>query len=178
VVTPAYTGRREIFAALQYRPEFTLTADFDFLARAAERFTLAAVPEVLLEYRHHPGQTTVQQSARISAERCVVRLVAARRRAGRPEGDDWRHWLREAAAGIETEAAVLRRFAQRCLNEDFWVLAAYHARRSVAAERSVPALVAALGWFVRAWWRADGERGLVTRMFFRGPVKALGVKLG
>src|SRR5437867_1538404 len=51
VVTPAYTGRRAIFAALPYRAELPLAADFDFLARAAEQTSLGYVPEVLLRYR-------------------------------------------------------------------------------------------------------------------------------
>eukprot|EP01035_Chromulina_nebulosa_P064127 gene64127-87717_t len=81
VVTPAFAGRREVFAAWPYRPEFQWSADFDFLARAAERWPLGAVPEVLLQYRHHAGQTTQVRAVQIAAERCAVRLMTARRRA-------------------------------------------------------------------------------------------------
>ena len=173
VVTPAYTGRREVFTAVPYRAEFALTADFDFLARAAERFGFGAVPEVLLRYRRHAAQTTVQQAARIAAERCVVRLLTARRRAGRAEGDDWRERLRAAAEAGPDESRLLREYAAQFLAEGLWVQAAYHARRSLAVRRTMPALAAAARLFAQTWWQAGTERSQATRMFFLGPVRAL-----
>jgi glycosyltransferase involved in cell wall biosynthesis len=169
VVTPAYAGRREVFVRLPYRPEFSLTADFDFLARAAEQFTLAAVPEVLLQYRRHPAQATIEQAARIAAEQFVVRLLTARRRAGRTEGEDWPRLLPIATAGLPSDPARL----QQLLAEEFWVLAAYEARRGFAARRTLPAAIAAARDFARAWQPAAAERTQVARMFFLGPVKAL-----
>ncbi len=177
VVTPAYTGRREVFAALPYRAELPFTADFDFLARAAERWTMGAVPEVLLGYRYHAAQTTVQQAARIAAERCVVRLLTARRRAGREEGGDWVSLL-AAAAGMADEAAMLRFFARKFRAEGFPVPAAYHARRSVAVRPTPWTLAAAAGDFARTLWSASPHRGAATRMFLRGPVKALNLRPG
>jgi glycosyltransferase involved in cell wall biosynthesis len=174
VVTPAYTGRREVFERFPYRTEFACGADFDFLARAAERYPFGAVPEVLLQYRHHAGQTTVEQSTRIARERCVVRLLAARRRAGRDEGAGWSGLL-QAAAGETDRAGMLRDFARQCLAEDFPVLAAYHARRSLAEVRTVGNFFAAVRLLVKIRRRAGVERGRATRMFWRGPVKALGV---
>ena len=168
VVTPAYTGRREVFTAMPYRPEFSLTADFDFLARAAELFAFAAVPEVLLRYRRHATQATAEQAAQIAAEQYFVRLLTARRRAGRGEGDDWRQPLRAAM----DPAAGRSRF-QQLVAEEFWVLAAYEARRGFAGRRTLPAALAAGGNFARAWWPAGADRARVARMFFRGPVKAL-----
>ncbi len=176
VVTPAYTGRREIFTALPYRAAFTFTADFDFLARAAERCAMAAVPEVLLQYRHHAAQTTVEQATRIAHERCVVRLLAARRRAGRDEGTDWTGWLAADTDG-KSESAMLREFAERFLAEGFSVQAAYHARRSFAANRSPGALATAVGLAWRAWRAAGADRSNVTRMFLQGPVRALHLQL-
>jgi glycosyltransferase involved in cell wall biosynthesis len=178
VVTPAYAGRREVFTQLPYRPEFSLTADFDFLARAAEQFTFAAVPEVLLQYRRHSAQATVAQAARIAAERCVVRLLAARRRAGRAEGEDWRERLQAVVAAGPDESRLLREYAAQFLAENLWVQAAYHARRSLAVRRSGPALAAALQLFARTWWRAEVERHPVSRMFFLGPVRALRLQPG
>ena len=172
VVTPAYTGRREVFVTLPYRAEFSLTADFDFLARAAERFTLGAVPEVLLRYRRHPAQATVEQAARIAAEQCVIRLLAVRRRTGRPEGSDWPQLL-VGTEGRPDDAVILRHYTRKFLAEGFWVLAAYHARRSFARRRTVPALLTASRLFMLAWWPAGAERALVARMFFLGPVRAL-----
>ncbi len=173
VIMPAYTGRREVFAALPYRTEFSLTADFDFLARAAERFGFGAVPEVLLHYRRHPGQATVERAAGICAEQCVVRLLTSRRRAGRAEGEDWRQLLRIAPEGAPAEAVMLRQFTRQFLAEGFWEQAAYHARRSCAARRTIPAFLTAARLFAQAWRRAGAERTPVARMFFLGPVKAL-----
>ncbi len=170
VVTPAFTGRREVFTALPYREEFSLTADFDFITRAAERHVFSAVPEVLLQYRRHSAQTTVRQRARIEAGRCVVRLLAARRRAGRPEREDWRRLLL-AAESLADKGAMLEQITRQFLSERLWVQAAYHARRSVAVRRL--ALGAAFRHFLRAWWHAGPERSQVARMFFLGPVRAL-----
>lgn len=174
VVTPAYTGRRELFTALPYRPEFAFTADFDFLTRAAEHTRMAAVPEVLFRYRHHAAQTTVEHGTRIMIERCVVRLLAARRRAGRAEGGDWKDRLASAAAPAADE--IWRTYASEFIAEGCWVQAAFHARRSFAARRTLPSLVAACRLFLRAWWRASADRHLVARMFFLGPVRALGLQ--
>ena len=173
VVTPAYTGRREVFVQVPYREEFTYGADFDFLARAAERYRFGGVPEVLLRYRHHPAQTTVQQAARIAAERCVARLLAARRRAGRAEGEDWRQQLRAAADLRLDENRLLRECAGQFLAEGLWVQTAYHARRSMVVRRSALVWTAAARLFIRAWWHAGAQRSQVARMFFLGPVRAL-----
>ena len=173
VVTPAYAGRRDVFARVPYRPEFVYAADYDFLARAAEQFPLGAVPHVLLHYRHHSGQTTVQQAARIALERCVVRLLAARRRAGRPEGENWPQMLRSAAEAVPDEAVTLRQFARKFLDEGFPVQAAFHARQSFARRRTPGSFFAAAGLFARIRRAAGSERAAASRMFFQGPVKAL-----
>jgi len=56
------------------------------------------------------------------------------------------------------------------------VPAAYLARRSFVADRSVRAAVQALRIAGRAWKTARAaEKHIATRMFLRGPVKALGV---
>lgn len=177
VVMPAYTGRREVFTSLPYRPEFSLTADFDFIARAAERWKFAAVPEVLLQYRRHGGQTTIERANRIAAERCVVRLLTARRRAGRPEGDDWPPLLAQAGSGL-AECLLLRQWARRFLAEGFGVPAAYHARRSIAVRRSAGAYLHGVALWMQAWRMAGRERLQVNRMFFLGPVRALNMRPG
>jgi glycosyltransferase involved in cell wall biosynthesis len=175
VVTPAYTGRRHVFADLPYRAEFSLTADFDFLARAAEQFGLGAVPEVLLHYRRHAAQTTVEHAARISAERCAIRLLAARRRVGRREGQ-WGSRLKSVAQHAPKEAEMLLRFARQFLDEGFFLQASWHARRSVVARK--------LGFFA-AWnlqkeiqRSAGAERPRAARMFWQGPVRALELQPG
>jgi glycosyltransferase involved in cell wall biosynthesis len=171
VVTPAYAGRRAVFVKTPYRAEFTFCADYDFLARAAENHVFAGVPEVLLRYRHHPAQTTLQQATQIMRERAVVRLLTARRRSGRSEGEDWRRFL--TAGTQEPDGTWLRNFAAQNLAEGFPVLAAYHARRSFASDRAVASLVAAGRLFARIWRRAGRDRRAAVRMFLLGPVRAL-----
>ncbi|HVU33243.1 MAG TPA: glycosyltransferase, partial [Opitutaceae bacterium] len=82
VVTPAYLGRRSVFARFPFRPEFSLAADFDFLARAAEVCEFAAVPEVLLHYRRYSGQTSESRKDVMEANWCAIRVATARRRRG------------------------------------------------------------------------------------------------
>jgi GT2 family glycosyltransferase len=172
--TPACTGRREVFTTLPYRAAFSYCADFDFVARVADRWPTAIVPEVLLHYRHHAAQTTVQRASRIAAERCAVRLLTARRRANRPEGSDL---IDFSAADRIRPADAVRDYARRSLAEGFTVLAAYHARRTAAEGRTPVDYLRAFGIFLRAYRAATAaERGQVARMFFSGPVRALGLR--
>lgn len=175
VVTPAYTGRRDVFADLPYRAEFSLTADFDFLARAAEQFGLGAVPEVLLHYRRHAAQATVEHAVRISAERCAIRLLAARRRAGRKEGQ-WGSRLKSVSQHAPKEADMLMRFARQFLEEGFALQAAWHARRSVAVRKLN--FFTAWGMLKEIQRAAGPEQARATRMFWHGPVRALELQPG
>lgn len=173
VVTPAYAGRREVFAALPYRPEFPLAADFDFLARTAERWKMGGVEEVLLQYRRHATQTTQVHAVAIEQSRCEIRLLTARRRAGRPEGQP-----SEINGGPrpETTAECCRRMARRCLEEGFGPLALYHARRAAVLERGVSSGFRALGFALRAFPRLQaGERWFGLKLFGLGPVRAHGL---
>ena len=173
VVTPAYMGRREIFEALAYREHFPLAADFDFLARAAERSQLAAVPEVLLHYRRYPTQTTNAHALEIERSRCLVRLLTAQRRAGRAEDLSLGSKIRATASA----AAVCHECAQCCLAEEWFALAAYHARRAVALHPTIPHAARALALALRVFRRARHvERRLAIRVFLSGPVRALGVR--
>ena len=172
VVTPAYMGKRTIFARLPYRPEFPFAADFDFLARAAEIAPAGGVPEVLLHYRRYAEQTTETRAAAIEADRCAVRTVTARRRAGRDE----------ALAEVQTNAELAphescREAAKQNLAEQLHVLAAYHARRAIALRhpRRLDAVAIRTGLAAIRGARG-GERTLAARMFFTGPVRALGLR--
>ncbi len=173
VVTPAYTGRREVFTALPYREIFPLAADFDFLARAAERWPMAGVDEVLLQYRRHSAQATQVHAVAIEQSRAEIRLLTARRRAGRPEGE-----LPTASGRTAppTAAECCRQMARRCLEEGFGPLALYHARRAFALERSVGSGLRAVGFACRAFPRLrTGERGLGAKLFLQGPLRAHGL---
>lgn len=171
VVTPAYTGRRELFARFPYRAEFPLAADFDFLARAIEATAAAAVPEVLLHYRRYPAQTTVEKAAAIEEQRCAIRLLAARRRAGADEN----FGSLAARLGIHaTPAEHNVHWSQWALAEKRYSLAAYLARRALAQPHRVAQGVKVAGIALRAMAHAKtAERALAARLFFLGPVRAL-----
>lgn len=172
LITPAAMGRREVFTALPYRPEFPFAADLDFQARLVERWRTAVVPEILLQYRWHAGQTTQTKHAAIEHSRAVIQLVTGRRRAGRAE--DLAGAL--AATAAPTAAECWRRGAALCLKENLPVFAAYQARRSFALDRSPRGAWRALRLFLEARQGAEpADRALVRRMFFTGPVRALGL---
>ncbi|HEY8994557.1 MAG TPA: hypothetical protein VIM71_07850, partial [Lacunisphaera sp.] len=173
VVTPTYSGRREVFAAVPYREQFSLTADFDFIARAAEQYILGAVPEVLLHYRRHATQTTQEQAALIERQRGQVRLCTARRRAGRHEAAI----APTDSAGKPAEVALTA--SRRAYAERFCTLAAFQARRAIALGCSPVMTGRAIALAGQALVAASGaERSLAARMFFLGPVRALTVRPG
>lgn len=173
VITPVATGRRELFIATPYRPEFPFAADLDFQSRATEHWRFAVLPEVLLHYRWYAGQTTQEKLADIEQSRCAISLLTARRRAGQPEN-------LAAVVGAESSfspAEYSRRTARLCLAEGFYELAAYRARRSLALDRSLKSAWTAAGLGLAAGWRAGSAgRGRVARMFLTGPVRALGLR--
>lgn len=173
VVTPAAMGRREVFAATPYRPEFPFAADLDFQSRITERWRLAVLPETLLHYRWYPGQTTQQKFAAIENSRAVISLATARRRAARSEN------LAELlAAGRDAEPGPFSLLVgERACAEGFFALAAYRARRSAALRKSLAPPALRLAW--RAWRAAPrAHRDFVRRMFLTGPVRALAVRTG
>jgi len=172
VITPAAMARREVFERIPYRPQFPFAADLDFQSRATEHCRMAVLPEVLLRYRWYGAQTTQQKQAAIDNSRCAISLVTARRRAGRPENLEAVLGL---AAGL-SPAEYSRRVAQIACDEGFWELAAYRARRALALERSPLSAARALAQAGQVWRRTPAaERGRVMRMFFSGPVRALGL---
>lgn len=173
VVTPAYSGRRELFERLPYRAEFPLAADFDFLARAAEVAPMQAVPEVLLRYRRHARQATGVHAAEIEAQRGAIRLLTAQRRRG--EGEKLAWVLGQRVNAVSPAAAALA-WAEVALRAQVPWLAAYQARRAVALEGR-PAIA---GPAARLAWRAvvaarGADRRLALRLWFRGPVRVLGL---
>jgi hypothetical protein len=163
-------GRAEIFRQFPYRPQFPFAADLDFQARVAEQYQLVSIPGVMLRYRWYSSQTTQARSEAIERSRSVIQLLAARRRAGRPERLDETIGLVENLPAAE----CWRRGAVRALAEGFFSLGAYQARRSFAVEKSVSAFVRALLLVARGLVHMSArDRWPALTMFLRGPVKAL-----
>ena len=176
-VTPTYLGRREVFERFPFREDFPGAADYDFLARAAEVFRLGGVPEVLLHYRHHAGQTSRLRAAAQVLSACMIRLITARRRHGHVEDlagvvAAVGPWLGEPPP----PAAAHARFARWSLQEGFAAQAVYQARRLVAVRRDPGAAVRAAGVLAAALRLTPRETGLLLRLFFTGPVRAHALK--
>ena len=170
VITPVAMARSEVLRALPYRAEFPFAADIDLQARVVDRWRMAVLPEVLLRYRCYEAQTTQQRSTSIEQSRATIQVITARRRAGRSEE------LASAlcAAEAPTAAESWRRTSALCRAEGFSVLAAFHARRSLALERTFKSAMCAMRLLMAARrGRPAREQREVLRMFLTGPVRAL-----
>lgn len=172
--TSSYTGRRELFERFPFRPVLDLAEDFDFLTRVMEVALVRGVPERLIHYRHHGAQATNLQSAPQIFRACIVRLITARRRAGRSEEFDaligrLEGWLAEAPAAAE----AYEFFAGQCHREGFGPLTAYHARKMVAARRDLPTAARAVRQLAGALTLPGAAVSL--RLFFTGPLRTHGL---
>ena len=174
--TPSYMGRREVFEKFPSRVEFELAEDYDFLTRVLDFWPVRGIPEVLIQYRCHPGQATKERYGKQCLGACVIRVLAARRRQGRDEEyaatiARYKSWLVVPPPLEEIYAD----FARLCLRERLPLLAVYHARKTLSAARTVRTFVSAGLVVVRALRQAPAEAPMLLRMFFTGPVRAHGV---
>ncbi|MBS0632845.1 MAG: glycosyltransferase [Verrucomicrobia bacterium] len=174
VALSACTGRREVFERYAFRRDFDTAEDYDFFTRVGETWMTGAVAEPLAGYRVYASQTTQQRQDRQVFAASCVRLLTARRRAGRAEG--WAELKEELGAWMaappKAEVAWLD-FAQRCVRENFPRLAVYHARRHLMLARRPGAVVAALQVLRGALGQAKGAaRREVLRVFLMGPLRA------
>jgi len=159
--------RREVLAALPRREAFPFSSDFDFVARAVERWPVTALPEVLFDYRIHPGQTTQRRRREQIVAECMIRVLTWRRRAGLPEnlGEVTRE-LGDVLAALPEAAAIYRACIAYCRKRDMPLLAAYHARKLLGVSRHP------MDWlrgFRAGAFEADPE---ATKVFWRGPLAA------
>lgn len=166
-------GRREVFENFPFRPALDLAEDFDFVSRVAERAGFAVLTEPLVSYRHYPGQTTREQFAGQMLVGALVRLLSARRRAGRDEEvealrADYADWLRHPPS----LAAIYAEFARRCARENVPDLAVYHARKLLSVRRDPAALALALRLGFVALRQAPGRAAFLAHLFLGGPLRA------
>jgi glycosyltransferase involved in cell wall biosynthesis len=175
VVSPVYTGRREVFAQFPHREAFRWGSDFDFFNRVVEQWKVSGVGEVLQQYRRYAGQTTVLREAGLVLNQCAIRLLTARRRAGRPEELET---LAAEMARLENAAPaeIYRHFARQCLAEGWTTPAVYHARRLLAVSRTPAAFLTAGRIFIGTLWRNPGRALFLTRLFFSGPLRTHGLR--
>lgn len=172
VVTPAFSGRLAAFRAYRHRPEFHWASDYDQVTRIVEHWRIGAVPEVLTHYREHQQQTTVQRRDEMLLEIALVRLLTARRRAGRSEGfQEVVGWLQEWRGS--RPQTFYPKLADRFRAEGFSDLAVYHARRTLIFDRRPASLAWALSILFNALRCRPLRPTYLLNLFFRGPIAAL-----
>jgi hypothetical protein len=80
---PTVMIRREILSAMRgYRKAAVDAEDYDLWARIADRHQLANLPQVLLLYRRHPKQVSIQKCRQQAISALVARCAAQQRRNG------------------------------------------------------------------------------------------------
>ncbi len=82
---PTVFFRREVFAQVGGYRAVVDAEDYDFWLRAAERFQMANLSSVLLQYRLHPGQTSLQGRVRQSLGMLAARAAADKRSMNLPD---------------------------------------------------------------------------------------------
>ena len=83
---PTVSMRREaVIAVGGYRQAFDCAEDYDLWLRLSERFPLANMPDLLLDYRWHGGNTTVRRRRKQALAAHIAKLAAAERRRGRQD---------------------------------------------------------------------------------------------
>jgi hypothetical protein len=131
---PALLIRREAFEAVgRYRKPFVFAHDYDLGIRMAERFPCSNLRQVVLKYRIHPQQVSMQKQEQQTLCRLAAQAAAKARTSGRcdpldsaesitpktlvglwiPEdrqrsviAADRRNWIRSMSAASEYSAAI------------------------------------------------------------------------
>lgn len=175
-IMPSFTGRTGVFRAFAYRPEFRWAGDFDFVTRVAERHAIAAVPRLLLHYRRHSGQTTLERRAEQVLEECYVRLLSSRRRSGLSEDFERVALELRSRSSPVSENAVHWEFSRRFIAEGFAAQAVYQARRLVATGRDRRSLARAMRTLASSVRQKPAGAVFLFRLFLQGPVRAHGLR--
>jgi glycosyltransferase involved in cell wall biosynthesis len=171
LTNPTVMGRRALFLEFPWRVEFPIGSDFDFFARVIEHHPCRALPEALLHYRRHGGQITVRRFDEMVQCASLVRIVTARRRAGRPEQLAELVGSLDRVVHLPDAAESYGDFARRALAEDFALPAVFLARRHFSKRRTPAGLAFATGILLRALARAPKQALLLVRMFLTGPLR-------
>ncbi|MCF7688393.1 MAG: glycosyltransferase [Cephaloticoccus sp.] len=175
--TPTFMARREVVQSNPYRECFGVASDYDQFTRITDHHGSCALAEVLTQYRLHPVQVTVQQRPSQVLNACIVRLITARRRAGKPE--KLAELLAEVNGWIEVPpdyATLYEFFAARSFEDNFNLLAVYFARKTLAFSRSPARIFAAGRTLLAAMCREPGQIIRLGRMFFTGPLRTFDLR--
>ncbi len=153
---PAVMFRRAaVIAAGGYRPQIEPAEDYDLWLRLADRYGLANLPNVLLHYRVHGGQSTAGAFEAVAIATLVAQAAARARHAGRSDRVEGRSRVdRELAVQLGiTPEQIARRAIETALSRSECLLATgapaaearepFDSLRDDAVARAVPELFAA-----------------------------------
>jgi glycosyltransferase involved in cell wall biosynthesis len=137
MIHPSVTMRRAaVLDCGSYRMAFARAEDFDLWLRLRERHRLVNLPDALLDYREHPGQSEwAALEQRILSEMGAL-AAAARRAAGQPDGVDGSRPVDNALLrrlGMD-EHAIASGIVARAMGA---AIDALHAGRGAAAREAV-----------------------------------------
>ena len=176
-IASGYTGHRRIFAQVPFRHEWDYAEDYDFLVRVSEQWRTVALTEPLLSYRQYGEQSTQTRFARQVLCGCCVRLLAARRRAGRPEVvEKLRLEMDAQLQQPPALAGIFAEFARRSNDEGFAELGVYHARKLISADARPRAVAVAVREVIRAIRGTPRAAPFLVHMFLRGPLRVHGLR--
>jgi hypothetical protein len=83
---PTVLMRTQVFTwSGGYRPMVFDAEDYDLWLRAAERFQLANLSQILIKYRIHPNQVSIQKNRQQTMGILAARAAAKARRMGKPD---------------------------------------------------------------------------------------------
>ena len=183
--------RAEVFQAVPYRAVAEIVADYDWLIRVTEQFSVGVLSLPLYDYRVHGGCTTVKRQMESFARVAAVRLTVARRRAGQPENfaaimEDARRLAADAHLKVESgattdrhaKAKLFREFSRRCSAEGFPLLAALHAALAVRECATPGTLLCYVRYLVAAARAEPGGWRLALGGLAKGPFWLLLKKAG
>lgn len=172
------TVRREVFDQVGgFHPALATSHDLHWLARVGERHSFAALPEVLLHYRQHPGSTTSRKLWEIRADASAVRIAGERRRAGRPEALEDLLALKAGWRSAELSVGgVFVEVARLALREGWLFQAVWHARKAAQAGRALGALSVTLAALRSARRAQAADFPMLLRLAGLGTVRAYGLQ--
>lgn len=163
---PTVLMRKEAFASVGgYREAFVYAHDYDLELRLAEQFECANLPDVVLNYRIHPAQITLQKQRQQTLCKLAARTSASSRKSDDRDPLD---------AASEITPALLDKMGvdsvaqENALAADcwMWVRSMTAAREYTAALNSAHLMLGSRPVHVERWLIADLQL-LVAQLYWK-----------
>jgi hypothetical protein len=187
---PAVMFRRAAVVEVRgYRPQIEPAEDYDLWLRLADRHELANLPNVLLHYRVHGGQSTAGAFEAVAIATLVAQAAARARQAGQPDPVEGRSRVdRDLAAKLGiTPDRIARCAIETALSRSECLLATgapatvawepFEALREHAVARAVPELFAASSrWLEGRVLMAQGRYAQAVPLIVEAAVREPGFR--